>query len=206
MGTKRPARNVSLGLGDALFTRVQQRVLTLLFGQPERSYRGAELIRLADSGTGAVQRQLARLASAGWITVTTSGNQKHYQANPACPAFAELQGLVVKTVGLAEPVRRALASFAADIRVAFIYGSIAKRTDRATSDVDLLVVSDRLAYPDLFAALQGAEAYLGRTISPTVMTSAEWQEKRGQADSFVDRIVSQPKMFIIGTDRDLVQP
>lgn len=96
------------GLADALFTRVQQRVLGLLFGQPERRFQSAELIRLADSGTGAAHRQLARLADAGLVTVTRTGNQKHYQAREDSPVFAELHGLVVKTVGLVGPIRRAL--------------------------------------------------------------------------------------------------
>jgi len=108
MGTLRRARRT--GMADALFTPVQQRVLALLFGQPERRYQSAELIRLAKGGTGAVHRQLARLAAAGLVTVTHTGNQKHYQARRDAPVFEELHGLVVKTVGLVQPLRRALAS------------------------------------------------------------------------------------------------
>src|SRR5438128_2978480 len=95
----RKAERPSIGLADALFSRVQQRVLALLFGQPDRRFQSAELIRLARGGTGAVHRELGRLSEAGWITVTRSGNQKHYQANRNAPAFAELHGLVIKTVG-----------------------------------------------------------------------------------------------------------
>ena len=126
----------SIGLADALFPRVQQRVLALLFAQPERRFQSAELIRLAESGTGAVHRQLSRLAEAGWITVNRTGNQKHYQANRACPAFAELHGLIVKTVGVVEPLREALAARAKDIRGAFVYGSVARGSDKAGSDID----------------------------------------------------------------------
>src|SRR5437773_947946 len=86
-------------LADALLTGVQQRVLGLLFGQAERRFQSAELIRLAKGGTGAVHRQPARLEAAGLVTVTRSGNQKHYQANRESPIFAELEGLIVKTVG-----------------------------------------------------------------------------------------------------------
>jgi predicted nucleotidyltransferase len=183
---------------------VQQRVLALLFGQPDRRFQSAELIRLADSGTGAVHRQLSRLAEAGWVTVLRTGNQKHYQANRASPAFAELHRLIVKTVGIVEPLRRALAAKAQGIRAAFVYGSLAKGTDKAGSDVDLMVISDRLGYQDLFEALQSAERVLARPVNPNVMTLAEWRAKRAKKDSFAARIAAQPRLFVIGSDEDLV--
>ena len=191
------------GLADALFTRVQQRVLGLLFGQPDRRFQSAELIRLARSGTGAVHRQLGRLAAAGLVTVTHSGNQKHYQARRDAPIFGELHGLIVKTVGIAEPLRRALETRADGIRAAFVYGSVAKGTDTAGSDVDLMVISDSLRYPDLFDALQRAEAVLSREVSPTVMTAAEWRSRRARAGSFAARVAEQPRIFVIGSGDDV---
>jgi predicted nucleotidyltransferase len=191
------------GLVAALFTPVQARVLGLLFGQPERRYQSAELIRLAQGGTGAVHRQLARLADAGLVTVTRSGNQKHYQARRDSPVFHELHGLVIKTVGLVEPVRQALWDLRRDIRAAFIYGSVAKGTDRATSDIDLMVISDALDYTALYAALAQAEAALGRRINPTVVTRRDWKRKRAAADSFVKRISAARRVFVFGSDDEL---
>lgn len=188
---------------DALFTPVQQRVLGLLFAQPERRYQSAELIRLAKGGTGAVHRQLARLATVGLVTVTRSGNQKHYQANRESPVFAELHGLIVKTVGVAEPLRQALKAKASDICAAFVYGSVAKRGDKAGSDIDLMVISDSLSYADLFQTLQKAESKLARTVNPTVLTVADWRTKRVRKDSFVSRVAAQPKLFVIGSEDDL---
>lgn len=190
-------------LADALFTPVQQRVLRLLFGQPDCSFQSAELIRLAGSGTGAVHRQLGRLAETGLLNVTRSGNQKHYQANRRSPVFEELHGLVVKTVGIVEPLRRALAPKARQIRAAFVYGSVAKGEDKAQSDIDLLVFSDALSYADVFEALQGAEAELARPINPTVMTPAEWRAKRARRNSFAARVESQPRLFVLGTAGDV---
>ena len=95
----------SLSLADVLFTGTQQRVLALLFGQPTRSFYASELIGLAGMGSGAVQRELAKLAGSGLVTVRTIGNQKHYQANPEAPIFDELKGIVDKTFGLAEPLQ-----------------------------------------------------------------------------------------------------
>lgn len=190
-------------LADALFTPVQQRVLGLLFGQPERRFQSAEIIRLAKGGTGAVHRQLSRLEAAGLVSVTRSGNQKHYQARRDSPLFGELHGLVTKTVGLVEPLRHALERHASAIRAAFVYGSVAKGTDTAGSDVDLLVVSDRLQYPEAFEALQGAEEALARPVRPTVMTVADWRAKRSRRDSFAARVAGQPKLFVIGSNDDL---
>lgn len=205
MGTQTATRRThkAPGLADALFTPVQARVLGLLFGQPERAFQSAELIRLAGSGTGAAFRVLTRLADAGLVSATRTGNQKHYQANADSPVFEELHGLIVKTVGIVEPLRQALAPLAKKIHAAFVFGSVAKGTDRAASDIDLMVVSDALAYPDLFDTLQRAEATLSRTVNPNVMTLAEWHRKRARKDSFAARIASQPKMFVIGAEDDL---
>jgi len=187
------------GLASALFTPVQQRVLGLLFGQPQRRFQSAELIRLADSGTGSVHRLLTRLEAAGLVTTQRIGNQKHYQANADSPVFAELVGLVRKTVGLVEPLRAALAPLAAKITAAFVYGSIAKGTDHAGSDIDLMVIADALDYGELYAALTAAEGALGRTISPNLMSGEEWRRKCGEPDSFAARVAAQPRLFVLGS-------
>ncbi len=137
-------------LADALFSTIQQRVLAYLFGQPERSFFATELIKLAGGGSGAVQRELARLEDSGLVVVTRLGTQKHYQANPKSPIFSELCGIAQKTVGLAEPLRDALKPLAKRIAAAFVYGSVAKKQDTATSDIDLMVISGKVTYSDLF--------------------------------------------------------
>lgn len=190
-------------LADALFSPVQQRVLALLFGQPDRSFRSTEVIALADSGTGAVHRQLVRLADSGLVTVTRVGNQKHYQANREAPVFTELHGLVVKTIGLAGPLEKALAPFRERIQVAFVYGSIAKRTDTAQSDMDLMVISDDLAYADLYDALQEAEATLQRPVHVSLVTAAEWKQKLAAGNPFATKVQAQPKIPLIGSADDL---
>jgi predicted nucleotidyltransferase len=200
MGTRRTDRS---GLAAALFPPVLGRVLGLLFGQPDRRFQSAELIRLAGSGTGAAHRVLTRLAAAGLVTVTRSGNQKHYQANRSSPVFHELQRLVVKTVGVVGPLRRALEPKAGEVRAAFVYGSVAKGTDTARSDIDLMVISDRLDHADLFALLQPAEEALARRVNPTVMSRREWRRKRSDGDSFAARVAGGPRLLVIGDGGDL---
>jgi len=193
----------SSGLADVLFAKVQQRVLGVLFGNPRRSFYANEAIALARSGTGAVQRELRRLETSGLVTVTRVGKQKHYQANAGSPVFEELRALVLKTVGLADVLRAALAPVSPDIRAAFVYGSIAKGQDTAASDIDLMVVSDRLTHADLFAALERASEQLGRKVAPTIYSSKELSKRVKQENAFVTRVLAQPKLWLIGDERDL---
>lgn len=191
------------GLADALFTRVQQRVLGILFSEPDRSYPATELIALAGVGTGAVHRELIRLAESGLVSVTPVGRQRRYQANRESPVFPELHGLVQKTVGLAEPLRQAMTPLAGQIRVAFVYGSVAKGTDRAGSDIDLMIIADEIGYAEVFGALQEAEKALRRPINPNILTAEDWRRRRSEESHFVDRVAAQPKLFVIGTEDDL---
>jgi predicted nucleotidyltransferase len=188
------------GLADALFSATQLRVLALLFGQPDRSFYATELITLVGAGSGAVQRELARLELSGLVSVRRMGTQKHYQADPGSPLFNEICGIVQKTVGLAEPLRAALAPFTADIVAAFVYGSVAKKQDTAVSDIDLMVISDRVSYSDLFAALEPVAAYLGRAVNPTVYTRKQLAKRRQEDAAFIKRVLSQPKVWLIGSD------
>jgi len=200
MGIKQRSPN---GLAGALFSKVQLSVLGLLIGQPDRSFRISEIIRLVGSGSGAVQRELEALTAAGIFTVNSSGNQKLYSANRQSPIFEELYGLVLKTVGLLEPLKKALKPYQSKIEVAFVYGSIAKGTDIAKSDIDLMIVGEQIAYGDIFMALQNAEKTLQRPINPNLMTPNEWRQRRSNKSAFVTKILEQPKMFVLGTDNEL---
>lgn len=189
-------------LADALFTTTQQRVLALIFGQSGRSFYAAELIERTGSGSGAVQRELKRLASSGLVTTRRIGNQKHYQANPDCPVFEELCGLVKKTVALAEPIREALIPLADRIRLAFLYGSVVKGTDTATSDIDILIVAEGLTLEAIYSALAQVEADLDRKISPTLYTPQEFTERRAANNTFLSRVLAGEHLMLIGEENE----
>lgn len=193
-----PTRRISVA--DALFSKGQQRVLGILFGDPTRSFYASEIIARTGAGSGAAQRELARLESAGLVATSRRGNQKHYQANPASPVFSELRGLVLKTSGLADVLRGALAPLASMIDAAFVYGSVAKGEESSASDVDLLIIADHLAYPILFAHLEDATTRLGRAVNPTIYSAAELKKRVRARNSFVIRVLSQPKLWLIGDD------
>lgn len=200
MGMINPGRN-PLQLG--LLSPVQARLLGMMFGQPERTFQSAELIRLVGRGTGAVHRQLKQMTAAGLFTETSIGNQRHYQANRQSPIFEEIRNIVLKTVGLAQPLREGLEPLKEGIRFAFVFGSVAKGSDRPGSDVDLMVVSDTVDYPRVYEALQAVEVLLSRRINPTVMTRAEWREKQQSPESFVSRVLAGPRIWVIGGEGDL---
>ncbi len=205
MGTKTsPAQPASLA--DALFPKVRQRVLAVLFGTPDCSFYANEVIALARSGTGAVQRELAGLNEAGLLTVRRQGNQKHYQANANAPIFTELRGLVLKTMGLTDLLRTALKPLAAQIDVAFVYGSVARQQDTAHSDVDVMIVSSSLGYGEVFGALDGASVSLGRKINPTLYTPADWARRMAQDSVFITRVLQQPKIWLIGSEEQTHAP
>jgi predicted nucleotidyltransferase len=188
---------------DALFTKSQQRVLAVLFGNPNRSYYASEIIAAAKSGTGAVQRELARLEAAQLVTTRRIGNQKHYQANPDAAVFGELRGLVLKTAGLADQLQSALAPMNDSIRAAFVFGSVAKGGDTATSDIDLMIISDSLTHADVFRAVDLASSRLGRRVNPTVYSTGEWIRRVRAKSAFVARVGAQTKIWIIGGESDL---
>lgn len=197
---------MDLLLADALFSKVQQRVLGLLLLNPERSFYTNEIVRLAHIGVGAVQRELAKLEAAGLALTHLVGNQKRYQANRNMPIFHELRAIFIKTCGLADVLRQALSDLGDRIELAFIYGSLAKGSDTAGSDVDLMLIGNNLAYADVFEALSQCEAQLGRAVNPTIYTSAELQARLHDGNGFITAVMQHAKIFLIGSENDLPSP
>ncbi len=183
---------------DALFSSTQQRVLGLLFGQPQRSFFATEIIVRVGAGSGGVQRELKKLVEAGLVQLSQIGNQKHYQANPTAPIYPELCALVRKTMGLADPLRAALEPKRKLIKLALIYGSIAKRQDTASSDIDLLLVSDVLSLESVYRLLAPTERALGRFIRPTLYTRAEFDKRRTADGAFLKRVLAGDTIVLIG--------
>jgi len=193
----------NIGLSNALFAKVQQRVLALIFGNPERSFYTSEIVRTVNSGVGAVERELRKLEKSGLVRTSRVGNQKHYRANEAAPIFEELRQLVEKTVGLDIPIRKSLEPYADTIRTAFVFGSAAKGIDTARSDIDLMVVGDNLNYSDLYTAAQNAETKLRRKVNPLFLSSQDWQRRTSDKRSVLGKISRSPKLFIVGSEKDL---
>jgi len=185
-----PATNI----GDALFTKTQQRLLSLLYGQPDQSLYLNELVRRAQVGRGSVARELVKLTDSGLVTMTRQGNQNHYQANRDNPIFHELVHIVQKTFGISEVLKNALLPVTDTLEQAFIYGSVAKGGAHAGSDIDLMLVGNDLSYSDIMELLAPAEQQLQRTINPTLYSPDEFEQRIADNQSFVTRVMEQPRL------------
>jgi predicted nucleotidyltransferase len=191
-------------LAAALFGKAQREVLAFLFIRADESFYLREVVRHARVGTGAVQRELKRLTDVGILVRRVRGNQVYFQANQQCPIFPELQGLLVKTVGLADVLRAALASLAGRISVAFLYGSMAKGSARSSSDVDVLVVGD-ITFAEIVSALGPAQERLGRDVNPSVYPPSEFCCKLAQHHHCLTSVLSGPKVFLVGDEHALAR-
>lgn len=189
-------------ISDALFTKTQQKVLGLLFGMPDKSFYTNEIMRWASMGRGTVGRELDKLVSAGLLTATREGNQNHYQANSENPVYTELVSIVKKTFGVADGIREVVQLFDDNIELAFIYGSIARGTESKSSDIDLMLVGTGLHYGDIIEALMPLEETLQRTINPTIYDVKDFAAKLDKGNSFVKRVMEQPKIMIKGVIND----
>jgi predicted nucleotidyltransferase len=194
---------VPSNLAGALFSRVQTRVLGIIFGRPDQQFQLTEIISRAGSGRGAVQRELEKLTEVGIVATAAYGNRKLYHANRKSPVFKELHQLVLKTVGIVDPLREALTPYRESIASAFVYGSIAKGKDTAKSDIDVMIIADGLAYSEVFSALQKAEKHLARPVNPNLMAVGEWVKKVKAKSPFVTKILRQSKFFVFGTEDEL---
>ena len=192
-----------MSIGDALFSDSQLRLFRWVFGQPERGYHLRELRRLTGLGSASLQRELNKLAEAGLVHSERVGNLRRFKANAGSPVYRELVALTRKTLGVEPLLREALKPLAPTLEAAFIYGSVAKGTDTAKSDVDVMLVGKNLTLSKVLELMVPLEEQLGRKINPTLLTPAEFKRRRAERDSFVSRVLAQPTFPLIG---DLSEP
>jgi predicted nucleotidyltransferase len=189
-------------LGSLLFGSSRREVLAQLLLHPDESLHVRELARRAGKAPGTLLRELNQLADAGVLLRTPVGNQMHFRANADCPIYEELRGIVKKTAGMANVLRDALEPLASRIRVAFVYGSIARGDERGGSDVDLMIVGE-VAFPEVVRALQDAQRGLRREINPNVFRESEWVKRVSVSDPFVSRVMEDRRIFVVGGPGDL---
>lgn len=186
---------------DALLPRVRRDILALLFARPDEAFYQREIVRATEGGKGAVERELRSLVGAGILIRERRGNLAYYQANRDCPIYAELHGIMLKTAGLADVLREALAGVDG-IRFAFVFGSMSRGTGDAKSDVDVLIVGDT-AFADVSAALLPAQERLGREITPTLYSPDEFRQRVAEKHHFLMRVLSEPKIMLLGSPDDV---
>lgn len=184
-----------------LFGKARQAVLALLFEQPEQAYYLRELARQTGISPGALQHELGQLQKADLVERSQDGNRVTYRANMAHPVFADLRSIVRKTCGLPAQINAALQPFTGQIRFAALYGSLAKGSNHARSDVDLLIVGD-LTLEQALAAIVPVEVRIGREVSVRIYSQEDFRTRREQGEHFITNVMSGPLTPLIGTPDD----
>lgn len=187
---------------SGLFGKTRQAVLALLYGRADSSFYTRQILDAAGIGRGTVQRELKNLTDTGIIIREVQGRQVYYRANVRCPIFDELKSIVRKTFGVADVIRQSLATHTDKIRVAFIFGSVARSTDDRRSDIDLMVVG-RISFGDVVSALTPAERELAREVNPVVYRTPEFRRKVKEDHHFVKTVLDDEKIFVIGDGDEL---
>ena len=188
----------------ALFGKTRRALLALLYSHPDEEFYLRQMARAVGTGHGATQREVRNLTEAGIIRRRVRGRQIYYQANPECPIFSELRSMIIKTAGIGDVLRTALAPLADRISIAFIYGSIARGKERRGSDVDVLIVGD-VTFAEVSTALMRAQEILKREVNPTVYPPAEFKSKLAANHHFLVSVMKDARIFLIGDKHELAR-
>ncbi len=187
---------MSSQLAALLFKEYRRRVLGLLLLHPEETYHVREIARLTGTVAGTLHKELARLAEAGILIKSVSGNQVRYGANREGLIFEELAAILRKTSGVVDVLADALAPLADDIQLAFVFGSMASGKQTGGSDIDILVIGTS-GFKAVVKALHPAETVLKREINPKVYSQSEWQRLLQEKDHFVKEVMDKPKLLVM---------
>ena len=189
-------------LCSGLFGKTRQSVLALLYGRADSSFYTKQILDAVKIGRGTVQRELKNLTDTGIITRKVEGRQVYYRANEKCPIFNELKSIVRKTFGVADVIRQSLSTVADKVRVAFIFGSIARSADDRKSDIDVIVVG-AISFGNIVNLLSTAEEKLGREVNAVVYPISEFKQKVREDHHFVKTVLEGEKIFLIGDEGEL---
>ncbi|HVM61824.1 MAG TPA: nucleotidyltransferase domain-containing protein [Verrucomicrobiae bacterium] len=187
-------------LAEILSSGVKAEIFRLLFGVDERELHVREIQRQSGFSVGTVQQELRRLSRLGLIEARRDGNRIYYHAQKQHPLFFDIHNLVLKTTGLVELLRDALAHD--DIRMAFVFGSVANSTEKAHSDVDLMVIGS-IGLRQLTKLLSGVSGRVGRELNPHIMTVEEFKKRRKTRDHFLTTVLATPRLFVKGNEHEL---
>lgn len=192
-----------MSASELLFpNQYRRKVLALLLMNPHKWVHLRELARLTDASPGTLKKELDGLMGAGLLKSQKMGNQTQFSANTEHPVYPELFGLIRKTIGLHDVLATALEALDGKLEVVFVFGSMAKETETSQSDVDVMVIGD-VTFGEVVNALYDVQTIVGREINPKVMSRTEWQLKQDEGNSFVKELLTQPKIFIVGSEHDL---
>jgi predicted nucleotidyltransferase len=185
-----------------LFPTVRGDILAATLTQPDKWWFLSELAQFIGTTPSSLQRELKALVDGGILEQRREGTRSYFKAQTRSPLFSELRGLLEKTAGLVPALGRALKPFALRIDCAFVYGSVARSSEHALSDVDLLVIG-AVGLSELAPALRKVEARLGREVNVTSYSAHEFRKKVAAKDHVLSEVLRGPKEFLKGNERDL---
>ena len=189
-------------LAELFGSKLRAKTLSHLVLHPEEALYVRQLAALLGEDPTNVSRELARLERLGLVSASVSGRQKYYRIEPSNPVYRDLRGLVLKTTGLGDVLRRALQPLSSRIALAFVFGSMPRGDTTRSSDIDLMVVGDA-GFRDVVDAVADAQRELAREVNPVVYSREEFRRKAHARQGFLPGVLKQPKQFVIGTDREL---
>jgi predicted nucleotidyltransferase len=192
-------------LPSILFSEYRRRVLSLLLLHPDLRCHVREIARQTGTSAGTLHKELSRLALAGILKRTEQGKQVYYSADRDCPIFEDLANILRKTSGVADVLAQALVPVADRVRAAVIFGSVARGTEQAGSDVDVLLIGD-VGFIEAVGLFHPVQSTLGREVNPKIYSLVEWQTKLTSGDTFARDVLAKPKIFLIGSEHDLTEP
>ena len=186
---------------NRLFPGTRKELLVLLLRSPDRKYYLREIIRIIGKGQGTVQKELRNLELAGIITNLRKHGRSYYQANPQSQIFDELASIIRKTEGIDSVLKKGLQGID-EIKVAWIFGSVARKNSDFESDIDLAVIGD-ISFMSVVSLLNPMQTDLAREINPIVFSTSEFSSRFEQHEHFVSELIRSDKMFVVGDEDDL---
>jgi len=187
---------------DPLLSKAVQHILAATMMQPERWWYLSDLAKHLHRRPSSLQSPLSALVESGILRRREDGNRVYFQPDPDCPFLPELTGIILKTVGLVDVLRKLLAPFQERIECAFVYGSVARAEELSSSDIDLMVIGAASRF-DLTTALKEAEDRLGRPVNATVYKPDEFAKKLKADNHFLRAVLDREKLFVVGDEHDL---
>ncbi len=189
---------------EFMFSPYRRQLLARLLLRPDEQFHVRELERMTGISAGSLHRELKAMAESGLLLREKTGHQVFYRADTRCTIHEELAAIFRKTIGMASLLQNALSKLAGKIQVAFVFGSMASGQQKAGSDIDVCVLGD-MSLLEVVKALSSAQETLRREINPVVMTTKKFAEKSVKQDRFVTRVLSEPKVFVMGGEDELAK-
>ena len=188
-------------LSELLSSRIRSEIFRLLFGVSDKPLHMREIERRSGLTIGTIQQEVKKLLRLNLVKKRKDGNRLYYEANKQHPLYPDIRSLVLKTVGLVDFFREALKTDP-NIKLAFVFGSIARHEEKDKSDVDLMIVGE-IGMRQLTGLLSGVSDQIGREINPHILSIKEFLKRKSAKDHFLIHILESPKIFIIGNENEL---